>query len=149
MSREDSPALPVPAERNTREPSLSKRSVCEHAAGLRRAQEMAGLAHVITGPRGEFLTWSDTLPAMIGRDTAAMPRSARAWLKLLHHDDRERCRRTAIDAGRSDARVELEYRLQRIPDQWLHVRHVMEPLDPAPGRARRWFSTPQGSNAAK
>jgi PAS domain S-box-containing protein/diguanylate cyclase (GGDEF)-like protein len=149
MSGEDFPALQLPSERNTGQPPPGERSVCEHAAGLRRAQEMTGLAHVITDARGEFLTWSDTLPAMIGRDAAAMPRSARAWLKLLHPDDRERCRRTAINADQSNARVELEYRLQRVPGQWLHIRHVMEPLDPAERSVRRWFSTLQDISAAK
>jgi hypothetical protein len=39
-----------------------------HEAGLRRSQQMGKLAHVITGPAGEFLARSETLPAMIGRE---------------------------------------------------------------------------------
>jgi hypothetical protein len=78
MSGKDFPALQLSSGRDAGRRPPGDRSDCEHAAGLRRAQEMTGLAHVISDARGEFLTWSDTLPATIGRDSAAMPRSARA-----------------------------------------------------------------------
>jgi PAS domain S-box-containing protein/diguanylate cyclase (GGDEF)-like protein len=124
----------------------------DYGAGLRRAQQIAKLAHVITGPDGEFLAWSETLPAMIGCDATAMPDSTRAWLKLLHPEDRERFRRTAIEAGKAAAQAEIEYRLQRAPSEWVHIRQVMEPLDPEQHDARagtRWFSTLQDVTAAK
>ncbi|MEO8751224.1 MAG: response regulator [Casimicrobiaceae bacterium] len=44
---------------------------------LQRAQTLARLAHVITGPKGEFLQWSETLPPMIGVQASAMPGSTR------------------------------------------------------------------------
>jgi PAS domain S-box-containing protein/diguanylate cyclase (GGDEF)-like protein len=122
-----------------------------HEAGLRRAQQMAKLAHVVTGPVGEFLAWSETLPAMLGRDAATVPTTTRGWLELLHPDDRERFRRTAIDAARRGTRAELEYRLRGACGEWLHIREIMEPLDRErdSNAGRRWLSTLQDVSAAK
>ena len=135
----------------TTERRRAEQALRDHAAGLRRAQQMAKLAHVITGPVGEFLAWSETLPTMIGRDAAAVPGSTRAWLELLHPEDRERVRRTSIEAGNTGTRTELEYRLQRMPGEWVHIRQVMEPLDSEQdARAgARWFNTLQDITAAK
>jgi CheY-like chemotaxis protein len=82
--------------RQTTDRQHGEQALRDHEEGLRRAQQMAKLAHVITGAAGEFLTWSETLPTMIGRDAAAMPGSTRAWLELLHPEDRERVRRIMI-----------------------------------------------------
>jgi len=141
----------VQSDRQTTRRRRAKQALRDHEAGLRRAQQMAKLAHVITGPAGEFLEWSDTLPAMIGCDSAAMPGSTRAWLDLLHPEDRERFRRTSIEAGKIGARTELEYRLKRSPDEWVHIRQVMEPLDSEQDTSagRRWFNTLQDVTAAK
>jgi len=141
----------VQSDRQTTRRRRAKQALRDHEAGLRRAQQMAKLAHVITGPAGEFLEWSDTLPAMIGCDAAAMPGSTRAWLDLLHPEDRERFRRTSIEAGKIGARTELEYRLKRSPDEWVHIRQVMEPLDSEQDTSagRRWFNTLQDVTAAK
>ncbi|HEX4647881.1 MAG TPA: PAS domain S-box protein, partial [Steroidobacteraceae bacterium] len=122
-----------------------------HELGLRRAQQMGKLAHVITGPAGELLTWSDTLPAMIGRDAAAMPTTTRAWLELVHPEDRAGFRRTAIEAARSGTGAAVEYRLHSASGAWLHIREVMEPLDPEPqtGTGRRWLATLQDVSAER
>jgi PAS domain-containing protein len=87
--------------RQTTDRQRGEQALRDHEAGLRRAQQMAKLAHVITGAAGEFLTWSETLPTMIGRDAAAMPGSTRAWLELLHPEDRERVRRIMIQAAKT------------------------------------------------
>jgi len=71
----------------------------EHDAGLRRAQLMARLAHVITRPDGSFESWSDTLPELIDVEPSRMPASTREWLSLLHPDDRALFRATAIEAA--------------------------------------------------
>ena len=42
--------------------TLSLSVLREQADGLRRAQQMAGLAHVVTAPDGSFESWSETLP---------------------------------------------------------------------------------------
>jgi PAS domain S-box-containing protein len=117
----------------------------ESEAGLRRAQVLARLAHIITRPDGSFESYSESLLELIGRSAEQVPSSTRAWLHILHPDDRDRFRAIAIDAGKSDKRVDVEYRLQHGSGDWLHVRQVIEPL---PGRPdadgkMRWFCTLQ------
>src|SRR2546425_8052966 len=117
----------------------------EREAGLRRAQVMAKLGHVITGADGAFESWSETLPSLIGVEPSQMPDSTRKWLDLLHPDDRERLRSASIEAGVKGTRVDVEYRLQRPARAWMHMRQV---IDPMPGQSvaaepERWFSTLQ------
>lgn len=114
-------------------------------AGLRHAQRVAKLAHVIRGSDGSFEEWSETLPDLIGIDPHNVPRTARAWLDLLHPDDRPTFRAKAMEAEASGVRTEVTYRLRRPDGHWIHVRHVMEPLQ---GRNdghehARWFNTLQ------
>jgi PAS domain S-box-containing protein/diguanylate cyclase (GGDEF)-like protein len=136
---------------NVRERRRAEQTLRAHEAGLRHAQQMAKLAHVVTGPLGEFLAWSETLPAMVGCDDRAIPGTTRGWLALVHPDDRERFRRTAIEAGRNLRRAEIEYRLKGAQGEWLHIREIMEPLDPEhdTSAGRRWLSTLQDVSAAK
>src|SRR5882762_4444771 len=117
----------------------------EREAGLRRAQVMAKLGHVITGADGVFESWSETLPPLIGVEPSQMPKSTREWLEMLHPDDRERLRSASVEAAVKGARVDVEYRLQRPDGAWMHIRQVIEPL---PGQSveaepERWFSTLQ------
>jgi len=116
----------------------------EREAGLRHAQEMAGLAHVITAPDGAFVAWSETLPKLAGVDVEKLPRSTRDWLRILHADDRAMFRQKAIDAGVSYMRCNVEYRLVRPDGTPIHVRQTMEPLGArdASGKSR-WFNTLQ------
>jgi PAS domain S-box-containing protein/diguanylate cyclase (GGDEF)-like protein len=128
-----------------------ERALQESEAGLRRAQLLAQLAHVVTGADGRFESWSDSLPQMIGVAPAEMPVSTRAWLALLHPDDRAAFRATSIEARRRGARMDVEYRLRGADGAWLHVRQVMEPLTDgkdAEGRTR-WFNTLQDVTAQK
>jgi len=138
-------------EQDVTERQQAEQILRAHEAGLRRSPEMGKLAHVITGPGGELLAWSETLPAMMGRDTAAMPATMRGWLKLVHPEDRERFRLTIIEAAQSGGRAELEYRLQHGAGAWIHIRAVMERLDPppGPGAGGRWLSTLQDTTGAK
>ncbi|HKX40255.1 MAG TPA: PAS domain S-box protein, partial [Burkholderiaceae bacterium] len=117
----------------------------ERDAALHRAHVMTKLGHVITRPDGSFETWSDTLPPMVGLAPAEMPPSTRAWMSLLHPEDREIFRGTSIAAGVSGTSKEVEYRLRRADGAWIHIRQVIEPI---PGYAdaagkMRWFSTLQ------
>lgn len=117
----------------------------EREAALHRAQVMARLAHVVTGPAGEVLSWSETLPAILGVSPEAMPTSARQWLEYLHPDDRERVRALAVEAARSGGHAEIEYRFRRGGGSWGHLRQVIEPqggIVPA-ADTKRWFSTIQ------
>jgi len=113
-------------------------------AGLRRAQAMARLAHIITTADGAFETWSETLPELIGLGAAEVPRTTRAWLELVHPDDQALFRAKAIEAAQTLRRTELEYRLRR-GATLIHVRQAMEPLaleEDARGPLR-WFNTLQ------
>ncbi len=125
--------------------AVSLSALREQAGLLRRAQELARLAHVITAPDGSFETWSETLPVLIGIPAGRIARSTRRWLELIHPADRDRFRRAAIDAMKSGERTSVEYRLWREGGGWIHVRQVMELI---PGQAategrRRWFNTLQ------
>jgi PAS domain S-box-containing protein len=112
-------------------------------AGLRRAQSLARLGHVITRPDGSFESWSETMPHLVGRDDATMPRTTRKWLDIVHADDRAAFRAKAIEAGVNRRRTEIEYRVP-VDGHETAVRQVMEPLGPAgPDGTIRWFSTLQ------
>ena len=124
---------------------IARERLQEREAGLRRAQLVAKLAHVITGPDGTFESWSDTLPSLIGMQLASMPRSTREWLDIMHPEDREALRAKSIEAGATGQRVDIEYRLRQEGAEWIHVRQVIEPLagQPDAGGTGRWFSTLQ------
>ena len=81
------------------------------------------------------------LSAWRANDAAA----TRQWLDLVHPDDRALFRRTAIAAGVDGTRHELEYRLRRADDTWLHIRQVMEPDHDTHGHngGVHWFNTIQ------
>lgn len=128
------------AERSRMEAVLRERD-----AALHRAHVMSKLAHVITRPDGSFEIWSDTLPTLIGVAPAQMPLSTRAWLGLLHDEDRAKFRTASIKAAVTGASEDVEYRLKRGDATWIHVHQVIEPI---PGQSdsagrMRWFSTLQ------
>ncbi len=112
---------------------------------LRRAQALARVAHVISGPEGVFDSWLDTLPQLLGVQEDAMPQSAREWLAMVHPDDRELFRRHARQAAAQCARLDFTYRVIRPDGQPMHLRQVMEPLEDEDGRGGvgRWFNTIQ------
>jgi PAS domain S-box-containing protein len=123
----------------------AERGLRERDAALHRAHVMTKLGHIITGPGGVFVSWSDTLPPLIGLSSDAVPRSTRAWLDLLHPDDRATFRAAAISAGVSGARTDVEYRLRRADGDWIHVRQAIEPIPDSigPEGPTRWFCTLQ------
>lgn len=117
----------------------------ESEAGLRRAQLLAKLAHIITRPDGSFESFSDSLLDLLGVDAGHVPSSTRAWLDILHPDDREGFRAASIQAGASGARIDVAYRLRHAGGAWLNMRQVIEPLEATPqaGQKMRWFCTLQ------
>jgi diguanylate cyclase (GGDEF)-like protein/PAS domain S-box-containing protein len=122
----------------------------EREAGLRHAQAMAKLAHVVTGPDGGFESWSDTLAQLVGLAPENLPRTTRAWLELLYPEDRPRFRSVSVEAAKSRRRAQLEYRLQRPDGALVHIRQLMAPLPlEVDGRALRWFNTLQDITEAK
>jgi len=116
----------------------------EREAGLRQAQQIARLAHVITGPDGLFESWSESLPGIVGLEPAKIPGSTREWLQLLLPDDRAAFRRKSIEAAVTGGRVDLEYRLTRPDGSVRYMQQVIEPIDEVAGSAgQRWFNTLQ------
>lgn len=125
--------------------AVSLSELREQAAGLRRAQQMANLAHVVTKPDGSFETWSDTLPKLLGLKQTEVVTTTKRWLDLVHPADRARFRSAALEARARGIRMEVQYRAWRSDGAWVHVRQVMEPI---PGEADeqgrlRWFNTLQ------
>ncbi|MES2949870.1 MAG: EAL domain-containing protein [Pseudomonadota bacterium] len=136
------------AEQLQRETSQRKRATNElraSEAGLRRAQNLAKLTHLIIAPDGAFESWPPTMPEMLGLAPENMIRSTREWLKIVHPDDHALVRSNAIDADPASPRVDFEYRLRRADGAWLHIRHVMEPIHDlgATNGGLQWFNTLQ------
>src|SRR5258706_13420711 len=100
----------------------------ESEAGLKRAQALSGLAHVVSDSRGTFERWSETFPKMVQRGEHDMPRDTRAWLAFVHPEDRALFRAKAMEAGTSSRRTAVEYRLLRADGSHVHILQVMEPL---------------------
>ncbi|TAK84210.1 MAG: EAL domain-containing protein [Betaproteobacteria bacterium] len=149
--------LPNVLQRELREAAIraehrqAQRKLMEREAGLHRAQVMARLAHVITGPDGSFESWSESLAQLIGVEPDQMPKSTREWLDLIHPEDRAHFRATSIEAGQRGTRVRLEYRIRHTDGAWIEIRQVMEPLEgqaDADGRMR-WFNTLQDISEQK
>jgi diguanylate cyclase (GGDEF)-like protein/PAS domain S-box-containing protein len=117
----------------------------QREAEVRRAREMARLAHVITRPGGAFESWSETLPQLIGIEAAQMPQSTREWLEILHPDDRDKFRQKSVEAATTGSRLDLEYRLRRADGAWIDLRQVIEPIQGERDTQGRqwWFSTLQ------
>lgn len=133
------------AVNDAEERAAHKRAKAEIEVGLRRAQVVAKLAHVITAPDGAFESWSETLPLLAGVDADRLPRTVRAWLEILHPLDRALLRAKSMQAAKTRQRTDVEYRLQRADGALIHVRQTMEPLvvDPNAHSPLRWFNTLQ------
>jgi len=129
----------------------AERRLRENEAQLRQAQQVAKLAHAVSRPDGSFESWSDSLPALVGIQSARLPKGTREWLALLHPDDRAMFRDSSIEAGKSRNRVDVEYRLRRGDGAWISIRHVIEPMqEPADASGRtRWFNTVQDVSEQK
>ena len=113
----------------------------ERDEGLRHAQRMAKLAHVVTGTDGSFESWSESLRTLIGVNEDEVPATTRDWLASIHPDDRELFRTTAIRAATTGKRTDVEYRLRHSGGEWIYVRQAIEPIGER--RDGRWFSTLQ------
>jgi diguanylate cyclase (GGDEF)-like protein/PAS domain S-box-containing protein len=117
----------------------------DQEAGLRHAQLVARLAHVITRPDGSFESWSETFPQLIGLAPGRIPKTIRDWLDLVHPDDRAGCRAIAIEAAVARERREFEYRLRHPNGSWINAWQVVNPIPDqvdADGRTY-WFGTLQ------
>jgi diguanylate cyclase (GGDEF)-like protein/PAS domain S-box-containing protein len=113
----------------------------ERDEGLRHAQRMAKLAHVVTRPDGSFESWSESLTTLIGLDENEVPETTRDWLASIHPNDRELFRNTAIRAAATGKRTDVEYRFRHSTGSWIYLRQAVEPMGER--RDGRWFSTLQ------
>ena len=129
--------------RDITERRCAEQALRESEAGLYRAQLIAKITHVITGPDGSFESWPESLPQMIGVEPVRMIKSTRAWLDILHPEDRAIFRAKCIDAGRTGRRTDVEYRLRRGDGGWINVNQVMDPLESHANGEYRWFNTIQ------
>lgn len=123
----------------------------EREAGLRRAESLAKLAHLITRPDGSFESWSESLPALISVPPEAMVTCTLDWLALVHQDDQAQFRATCIDADTADERLAIDYRFLNGTGAWIYLHQAFEPAQnhtETPGK-RRWFSTLQDISAQK
>jgi PAS domain S-box-containing protein len=128
----------------------AERALRESEALLQRAQNLARLAHAVTGPDGRFERWSHSLPILLGVAEDDVPRTVRAWLALIHPEDRAMFRRVSLEAAGSGSRIDVAYRVLLPRGGIMHVRHVIDPHEFEPGfagdaatRPGRWFSTVQ------
>src|SRR5262249_51272180 len=79
----------------------------------------------------------------LGIAHAAVPRSTRKWLELIHVEDRAHVRAKMIEAGRTGLRVEMEYRIRHADGSWIQIQQVNEPVEGEAGTRdrERWFGT--------
>src|SRR6185369_11404613 len=77
-----SEALVRKLEEKSTELEHAYRELARSEAGLRQAQLIARLAHVITGSDGSLESWSDNLPGLIGIAAGDVPRTTREWLEI-------------------------------------------------------------------
>jgi PAS domain S-box-containing protein len=124
-------------------------ALLEREAGLRHAQSVARLAHVILIQGGLFESWSDSLPALTGVGNDQLPTNQQAWCEqLVHIEDRERVCESMSDAMPTNAGIELAYRLCRPDGSTIFIKQLIEPLNEWIGEDRkRWFSTLQDVTA--
>ncbi|MEO7057290.1 MAG: PAS domain-containing protein [Caldimonas sp.] len=128
-----------------------ERMLRERGEALERAQTIARLGHVITGPEGQIESYSPNLRELFRRSGGDMPDTIRAWLDWIHDDDRAAIRSRLLDTTQSGAGGTYEYRLRRGDGSWIHIHHVVVPLEGEPGdpQAGRWFATLQDVSAQK
>jgi len=123
----------------------AERKLRRREAALRRAQAVARLAHMVTGPDGALQDWSENLPHLVGMAASGLPTTLSQWAeRLVHPEDRSDFTLKTGEAIRTGQRVEFEYRLQQPAGRSICLSQVIEPssAEEAPA-GRRWFSTLQ------
>ena len=129
----------------------AEQELARSQAGLRHAQQLAKLAHLVSRPDGSFESWSETLPDLIGSRADEVPADWRQWLTRVHPDDRDVFNGQADRAFEKHERAEFAYRLRRDGD-WVHLRHVVVPSNHWSQRrdqAGGWFHTLQDVSEQK
>ncbi len=112
---------------------------------LRRAQAVARLAHLVTGPDGGLVDWSENLPRLVGMATGELPATLAQWAeRLVHPEDRADFIRMTDEAIRTGQRMGFEYRLEQPAGRCICISQVIEASSAAEAPdGPRWFSTLQ------
>ena len=120
-------------------------SLRQREAGLRRAQSIARLAHVVSGADGRLEDWSENLARLAGVPLAELPATFDDWTeRFVHPDDRALLRQRIAEARASCERVDVEYRLVQPDGRFIHVAQVIEVVESGDApQERRWFNTLQ------
>lgn len=106
-------------------------------AGLRRAQDVARMAHALVDADGALKSCSETLAGLLGVDSP--PSRYEEWLEIMHPADRDGGAEASATARRTGKRVDFDYRIFR-EDEWRRIKHVVEPFHGSDG-SMRMFST--------
>jgi PAS domain S-box-containing protein/diguanylate cyclase (GGDEF)-like protein len=96
-------------------------------AGLRRAQDVARMAHAVLSAEGVIETRSESFATLLGMAAEALPRTLGEWLGLVHPDDREKIASIVSRARRTHQRADFEYRIA-CNGEWRWIQHILEPL---------------------
>ena len=119
-------------------------------AGLRRAQDLALMAHAVVNARGIVESSSDSFVALLGARGGTTPHTLSEWLERVHPDDRGDFTAICAQVGRIRSRADFEYRIQR-NGEWRRIQHILEPL-PSPSSddgELRTFNTMQDVTAQR
>ena len=118
---------------------------------LQRAQAVARLAHLVSGPDGEVLDWSENLPRLVGLSPIELPGTLAQWAdRLVHPEDRADFMTRTGEAVRTGKRIAFEYRLERPDGRCICISQVMEASSAAEApKGPRWFSTLQDVTAQR
>jgi diguanylate cyclase (GGDEF)-like protein/PAS domain S-box-containing protein len=129
--------------RDVTERRRAQAALLKSEAGLRRAQDVAQMAHAVVNARGEVEERSESFARLLDIDPDALPRTVEQWLGFVHEDDRLSLQAAADDTRNNGRRSDVEYRLRK-GDEWRRIRHILEPLREAPdGTGLRTFNTLQ------
>lgn len=105
---------------------------------LRLALEAAMAGAWEWHPKTNEHIWSDELWALFGLALQGHPASHQTWVDLIHPDDRDRAERIVLEAVRTGAEVNVEYRMCRPngEERWLISRG--KPLQDTEGQVERY-----------
>jgi diguanylate cyclase (GGDEF)-like protein/PAS domain S-box-containing protein len=134
--------------RDISERHAAQQAIAQSESSLRRAEQMAQLAHLVSDADGSLLSWSNTLPGLLGSQDGSVPASLADWLERVHPDDSSALRAYFERALASGEPSEIEYRLRR-GDDWVNIRQALEPMANREGKPRKIFHVLQDVSRQK
>lgn len=135
--------------RDVTERRLAQTALQDSEAGLRRAQDMAQMAHAIVNARGEVEERSESFATLLGVAVDRLPHTVAEWMAFVHEDDRAGLQHAVDETRREGRRSDCEYRLRRA-EEWRRILHILEPLEArADEGGLRTFNTIQDVTAER